>query len=181
PVIDPVKAEMGAIKLAAGGAARHRKARRRPGHSEAEEPIRADLIVEARGATEGVIDSIGTADGRVAVERLGAAEGRGPGPPRLRPECARLRADRGEPRRAASPRCPPSLVWVPEFMPDRSMAAAMGLFPTGPFIVDGPRAAPDSARIEAGSNIYLTRNVAFFGTFIGEYSSRSSNNAGNGG
>jgi outer membrane autotransporter protein len=71
--------------------------------------------------------------------------------------------------------------WVHEFMPDRNIAAAMGLLPTGTFIVDGPRAASDSARIEAGSNLYVTRNIAFFGNFIGEYSNRSSSNAGNGG
>ena len=38
-----------------------------------------------------------------------------------------------------------------------------------------------AARIEAGSSFYVTRNVAFFGNFVGEYSSQSSSNAGNGG
>jgi outer membrane autotransporter protein len=71
--------------------------------------------------------------------------------------------------------------WVHEFMPDRSIAAAMSILPTGTFIVDGPRAASDAARIEAGSHFYLTRNVALFANFIGEYSSRTSSNAGNGG
>jgi outer membrane autotransporter protein len=71
--------------------------------------------------------------------------------------------------------------WVHEFMPDRNIAAAMGLLPTGTFIVDGPRAASDAARIEAGSNLYVTRNIALFGNFIGEYSNRTSSNAGNGG
>jgi outer membrane autotransporter protein len=71
--------------------------------------------------------------------------------------------------------------WVHEFMPDRSVAAALGVLPTGTFIVDGPRASSDAARIEAGSNLYVARNVAFFGNFVGEYSSRSSSNAGNGG
>jgi uncharacterized protein with beta-barrel porin domain len=55
------------------------------------------------------------------------------------------------------------------------------LWGEGTFIVDGPRAASDAARIEAGSNLYVTRNVAFFGNFIGEYSNRTSSNAGNGG
>jgi uncharacterized protein with beta-barrel porin domain len=71
--------------------------------------------------------------------------------------------------------------WVHEFMPDRTVAAAMSILPTGTFIVDGPRAARDAARIEAGSNFYVTRNVAFFANFIGEYSGHTSSNAGNGG
>jgi outer membrane autotransporter protein len=71
--------------------------------------------------------------------------------------------------------------WVHEFMPDRSIAAAMGILPTGTFIVDGPRAASDAARIEAGSNLYLRRNIAFFANFTGEYSSQGISNAGSGG
>jgi uncharacterized protein with beta-barrel porin domain len=66
-------------------------------------------------------------------------------------------------------------------MPDRSIAAAMGILPTGTFIVDGPHAFSDAARIEAGSNLYLRQNVSLFGTFVGEYSSRSSSSAGNAG
>ncbi len=71
--------------------------------------------------------------------------------------------------------------WVHEFMPDRNISAAMSLLPTGTFIVDGPRAASDAARIEAGGNLYVTKNVAFFGNFVGEYSNSTSSNAGNGG
>jgi uncharacterized protein with beta-barrel porin domain len=71
--------------------------------------------------------------------------------------------------------------WVHEFMPDRTVSAAMSILPTGTFIVDGPRAARDAARIEAGSNFYVTRNVAFFANFVGEYSGQTSSNAGNGG
>jgi outer membrane autotransporter protein len=71
--------------------------------------------------------------------------------------------------------------WVHEFMPDRSIAAAMGILPTGTFIVDGPRAAGDAARIEAGSNLYLLQNVSLFGKFVGEYSAHASSSAGNGG
>jgi uncharacterized protein with beta-barrel porin domain len=71
--------------------------------------------------------------------------------------------------------------WVHEFMPDRTVAAAMSILPTGTFIVDGPRAARDAARIEAGSNLYLTKNIAVFGNFVGEYSGQTSSNAGNGG
>jgi uncharacterized protein with beta-barrel porin domain len=59
--------------------------------------------------------------------------------------------------------------WVHEFMPDRSIAAAMGILPT------------DAARIEAGSNLYLLQNVSLFGKFVGEYSAHASSSAGNGG
>src|SRR5262249_58799866 len=71
--------------------------------------------------------------------------------------------------------------WVHEFKPDRSIAAALGFLPIGNFIVDGPRAARDAARIEAGGNLYIARNVALFASFIGEYSNSTHSNAGNGG
>src|SRR5215510_2007236 len=71
--------------------------------------------------------------------------------------------------------------WVHEFMPDRTVAAAMSILPTGTFIVDGPRAARDAARIEAGGNFYVTRNMAIFANFTGEYSAHTSSNAGTGG
>ena len=70
--------------------------------------------------------------------------------------------------------------WVHEFKPDRSIAAALGFLPIGNFIVDGPRAARDAARIEAGGNLYIARNVALFASFIGEYSNSTHSNAGNG-
>jgi len=72
--------------------------------------------------------------------------------------------------------------WVHEFSPDRSVAAGLGgLLLTGSFIVDGPRAARDAARIEAGWNHYFARNLAVFGSFVGEYSGSTSSNAGNAG
>src|SRR5262249_59002217 len=71
--------------------------------------------------------------------------------------------------------------WVHEFKPDRSIAAALGFLPIGNFIVDGPRAARDAVRIEAGGNLYIARNVALFASFIGEYSNSTHSNAGNGG
>jgi outer membrane autotransporter protein len=71
--------------------------------------------------------------------------------------------------------------WVHEFMPDRSIAAALGFLPIGNFIVDGPRAASNAARLEAGANLYVARNVALFANFIGEYSKSTSSNGGNGG
>jgi outer membrane autotransporter protein len=71
--------------------------------------------------------------------------------------------------------------WVHEFMPDRNISAGLGVLPTGTFIVDGPRAAKDAARVEAGASFYVTRNVAFVANFVGEYSSHTSGSAGNGG
>jgi hypothetical protein len=38
-----------------------------------------------------------------------------------------------------------------------------------------------AGRALAGSNLYIAKNVALFGNFIGEYSNRTSSNAGNGG
>jgi len=71
--------------------------------------------------------------------------------------------------------------WVHEFMPDRTVAAAMSILPTGTFIVDGPRAARDAARVEAGSNFHVTRNATFFASFVGEYSGQTTSNAGSAG
>jgi outer membrane autotransporter protein len=71
--------------------------------------------------------------------------------------------------------------WVHEFEPQRDIAAALTLLPVGAFTVEGPRAASDSARVEAGANLYLTKSAALFGSFIGEFSNRGSIYSGNGG
>jgi outer membrane autotransporter protein len=71
--------------------------------------------------------------------------------------------------------------WVHEFEPQRDIAAALSLLPVGAFTVEGPRAASDSARVEAGANLYLTKSAALFGSFIGEFSNRGSIYSGNGG
>ena len=71
--------------------------------------------------------------------------------------------------------------WVHEFTPDRSITAGLGILPTGSFIVDGPRAARDAARLEAGANLQVNRRVTVFGSFVGDYAARVSSNAGNGG
>ena len=64
---------------------------------------------------------------------------------------------------------------------ERDIAAALSLLPVGAFTVEGPRAASDSARVEAGANLYLTKSAALFGSFIGEFSNRGSIYSGNGG
>jgi outer membrane autotransporter protein len=72
--------------------------------------------------------------------------------------------------------------WVHEFEPTRSITAAFIALPgAGTFTVDGPRAASNAARIEAGSNLYATEHLSVFGSFIGEFSNRSQSYAGTGG
>jgi outer membrane autotransporter protein len=71
--------------------------------------------------------------------------------------------------------------WVHEFEPTRDITASLSLLPAGPFTVDGARAASNAARIEAGSNLYLTKLVSLFGNFTGEFSKPGSSYAGNGG
>jgi outer membrane autotransporter protein len=70
---------------------------------------------------------------------------------------------------------------VHEFEPTRDITAALSLLPAGTFTVDGARAARDAARIEAGSNLYVTKSVSLFGNFTGEFSKHGSSYTGNGG
>jgi uncharacterized protein with beta-barrel porin domain len=71
--------------------------------------------------------------------------------------------------------------WVHEFEPTRDVTASLTLLPVGTFTAEGARAASDAARIEAGSNLIVTKGVSWFGTFIGEFSNRGSSYSGNGG
>ena len=71
--------------------------------------------------------------------------------------------------------------WVHEFEPTRDITASLSLLPAGGFTVDGARAASDSARVETGSNLYLSRMISLFGNFTGEFSNRGAIYAGNGG
>jgi uncharacterized protein with beta-barrel porin domain len=71
--------------------------------------------------------------------------------------------------------------WVHEFEPTRDVTASLTLLPVGTFTAEGPRAASDAARIEAGSNLFVTKGVSWFGTFIGEFSNRGPSYSGNGG
>jgi outer membrane autotransporter protein len=71
--------------------------------------------------------------------------------------------------------------WVHEFEPSRNISAAFIALPGSAFTVDGPRAAADAARVDLGSQFAITRNVALFGSFDGEFSDRSRMLTGKGG
>ena len=47
--------------------------------------------------------------------------------------------------------------------------------------MDGPRAASDAARIDAGAKLAINPNAWLFASFDGEFSSRSQSYAGKGG
>jgi outer membrane autotransporter protein len=73
------------------------------------------------------------------------------------------------------------LSWVHEFKPDRAINASFIALPAAAFTVDGPRAASDAARIDAGAKLAVTQNAWLFASFDGEFSSRSQSYAGKGG
>jgi uncharacterized protein with beta-barrel porin domain len=71
--------------------------------------------------------------------------------------------------------------WVHEFDPTRQVTAAFLLVPGASFAVDGARAASDSARIDLGSRLKITRRAALTATFTGEFSDRTQSYAGRAG
>ncbi len=73
------------------------------------------------------------------------------------------------------------LSWVHEFSPARAINAAFIALPGAAFTVDGPRAARDAARIDAGAKLAITASAYLFASFDGEFSSRSQAYAGKGG
>jgi autotransporter-associated beta strand protein len=73
------------------------------------------------------------------------------------------------------------LSWVHEFNPDRAINATFIALPAAAFTVDGPRAASDAARIDAGAKLAIATNAWLFASFDGEFSSRSQAYAGKGG
>jgi outer membrane autotransporter protein len=73
------------------------------------------------------------------------------------------------------------VAWVHEFDPNREVTASFITLPGSSFTVDGPRAARDAARIDAGSKLAISRTVSLFGDFDGEFSARSRMYAGKGG
>jgi uncharacterized protein with beta-barrel porin domain len=70
---------------------------------------------------------------------------------------------------------------VHEFNPDRAINATFIALPAAAFTVDGPRAASDAARIDAGAKLAIATNAWLFASFDGEFSSRSQAYAGKGG
>ena len=73
------------------------------------------------------------------------------------------------------------LSWVHEFRPNRAINAAFIALPGAAFAVDGPRAARDAARIDAGAKLAIRPNAWLFASFDGEFSNRSQSYAGKGG
>jgi outer membrane autotransporter protein len=73
------------------------------------------------------------------------------------------------------------LSWVHEFMPDRTIGASFIALPAAAFTVDGPRAASDAARVDAGAKLAVAPNAWVFASFNGEFSSRGQSYAGKGG
>jgi uncharacterized protein with beta-barrel porin domain len=70
---------------------------------------------------------------------------------------------------------------VYDFEPNRAINAAFIALPGAAFTVDGPRAASDAVRIDAGAKLALRRNAWLFASFDGEFSSRSQSYAGKAG
>jgi outer membrane autotransporter protein len=73
------------------------------------------------------------------------------------------------------------LSWVHEFKPNRTIDPSFIALPAAAFTVDGPRAASDAARIDAGAKLAINPNAWLFASFNGEFSSRSQSYAGKGG
>jgi outer membrane autotransporter protein len=73
------------------------------------------------------------------------------------------------------------LSWVHEFNPNRAVNATFIALPSAAFTVDGPRAASDAARIDAGAKLAIRSNAWLFASFDGEFSDRSQSYAGKGG
>jgi outer membrane autotransporter protein len=71
--------------------------------------------------------------------------------------------------------------WVHEFKPNRAINAVFIALPGAAFTVDGPRAASDAVRIDAGAKLAIRPNAWLFASFDGEFSSRSQSYAGKGG
>jgi outer membrane autotransporter protein len=73
------------------------------------------------------------------------------------------------------------LSWVHEFHPDRAVNPSFIALPGAAFTVDGPRAAGDAMRIDAGTKLAIGPNAWVFASFDGEFSNRSQSYAGKGG
>jgi autotransporter-associated beta strand protein len=73
------------------------------------------------------------------------------------------------------------LSWVHEFYPNRAINAAFIALPGAAFTVDGPRAASDAARVDAGVKLAFAPSAWLFASFDGEFSGRSQSYAGKGG
>jgi outer membrane autotransporter protein len=73
------------------------------------------------------------------------------------------------------------LSWVHEFKTTRNVTGSFIALPETLFTVDGPHAARNSGKAEAGFKFAVTQNVKAFASFDGEFSSRAPVYAGRGG
>jgi outer membrane autotransporter protein len=70
---------------------------------------------------------------------------------------------------------------VHEFEPARQINAAFAAVPNASFTVDGPRVASNSAKLDLGAKLALTRSTMLFGDFSSEFSERGHSLGGTGG
>jgi uncharacterized protein with beta-barrel porin domain len=70
--------------------------------------------------------------------------------------------------------------WVHEFDPARNITASLSSLTGSTFTVDGARAASDSAKVDLGSQLAVTRNVSLIASFNGEFSGREQIYSGTG-
>ena len=70
--------------------------------------------------------------------------------------------------------------WVHEFDPSRNITASLSSLTASTFTVDGARAASDSAKLDLGSQLALTRNVSLIASFNGEFAGREQIYSGTG-
>jgi outer membrane autotransporter protein len=73
------------------------------------------------------------------------------------------------------------VAWVHEFEPYRTVNPSFIAAPGFNFVINGATAARDAARVDAGSNFGVTRNVALFTNFFGEFSPKGTAFSGSGG
>ncbi len=73
------------------------------------------------------------------------------------------------------------VAWVHEFDPNRDVTASLIALPGAAFTVEGPRAARDAARVDAGSKLAVNRTISLFDSFDAELSARSRMYAGKAG
>jgi len=73
------------------------------------------------------------------------------------------------------------VAWMHEFEPYRTINPSFIAAPGFNFVINGATAARDAARVDAGWNVVVTRNLGLFTNFDGEFSPRGSAYSGSGG
>jgi outer membrane autotransporter protein len=73
------------------------------------------------------------------------------------------------------------VAWVHEFNPDRDFNASLTSSPTVWFSPQGAFVGSDAAKVDAGVQLHVTRNMGLFVFFDGEFAGQSQSYAGNAG